>query len=88
MSVEPASSGGLRIDGVRSGSDASEKGLRQGDVIRKAGDRQVSSVSDLTGAVDAAKKAGRKDVLLLIARNGNQLFVPLHVDQAAAKAQG
>jgi hypothetical protein len=27
-------------------------------------------------------------VLLLIARNGNQLFVPLHVDQDQAKAQG
>jgi serine protease Do len=85
MSVEPASSGGLKIDGVRSGSDASQKGLRSGDVIRKAGSRLVSSVGDLTGAVDAARKAGRKDVLLLIARNGNQLFVPLHVDQDQAK---
>jgi hypothetical protein len=37
-------------------------------------------VADLSGAVDAAKKAGRKDVLLLIGRNGRQLFVPLHVN--------
>jgi serine protease Do len=88
MSLEPSASGGLKIDGVRQGTDASDKGLRSGDVIRKAGDRPVSSVGDLTGAVDAAKKLGRKDVLLLIARNGAQLFVPLHVDQAQPKAQG
>ena len=41
MSVEPASSGGLRIEGGRSGSDASQKGLRSGDVIRKAGARPL-----------------------------------------------
>ena len=72
----------VKVDGVSAGSDASAKGLRAGDVIRKAGDRQLVSVADLSGAVDAAKKAGRKDVLLLVARNGRQLFVPLHVDEA------
>jgi serine protease Do len=82
MRLEPDANGGLKVDGVSGGSDASAKGLRAGDVIRKAGDRQLASVADLSGAVDAAKKAGRKDVLLLIGRNGRQLFVPLHVDGA------
>jgi len=82
MRLEPDSSGGLKVDGVSANSDAGAKGLRAGDVIRKAGDRQLASVADLSGAVDAAKKAGRKDVLLLIGRNGRQLFVPLHVDGA------
>jgi len=82
MRLEPASSGGLKVDGVSANSDAGAKGLRAGDVIRKAGDRPLASVADLSGAVDAARKAGRKDVLLLIARNGRQLFVPLHVDGA------
>jgi serine protease Do len=82
MRLEPNPSGGLKVDSVSGGSDASAKGLRAGDVIRKANDRKLASVSDLSGAVDAAKKAGRKDVLLLIGRNGRQSFVPLHVDEA------
>jgi serine protease Do len=83
MRLQPdAADGGLKVEGVRSGSDASAKGLRAGDVLRKAGDRTLSSVADLSGAVDAARKAGRKDVLVLVGRNGRQLFVPLHVDEA------
>ena len=82
MTLAPDASGGLEIEGVRSGSDASDKGLQAGDVIRKAGDRKVGSVADLSSAVDAAKKAGRKDVLLLIGRNGRAMFVPLHVETA------
>src|SRR6185437_9638121 len=50
---------GHAVDGVSANSDAGAKGLRAGDVIRKAGDRQLASVADLSGAVDAAKKAGR-----------------------------
>jgi serine protease Do len=83
MQLAPDSSGGLKIEGVHGGSDASAKGLQAGDVIRRAGDKAVASVSDLTATIDAAKKAGRKDVLLLIARNGHQLFVPVQLGQAA-----
>ncbi|HEX5263479.1 MAG TPA: Do family serine endopeptidase, partial [Phenylobacterium sp.] len=78
MNLEPSPSGGLKVDGVRAGSDASAKGVRRGDVIRKAGDRELSSLADLSKALAAAKQAGRKDVLVLIARDGRQLFVPLH----------
>jgi serine protease Do len=81
--LAPDPSGGLKIKGVRDGSDAGVKGLHPGDIIRRAGDRAVASVSDLAATVDAARKARRKDVLLLVARDGHQLFVPLHVDQAA-----
>jgi serine protease Do len=77
-----AAGGGLKVEGVSAGSDAGAKGLQTGDVLRKAGDRTLASVADLSGAVDAAKKAGRKDVLLLVGRDGRQLFVPLKVDGA------
>jgi len=82
MRLEPSPSGGLKVEGVNASSDAGAKGVRPGDVIRRAGDRNLSSVADLSNAVATAKKAGRKDVLVLIARNGRQLFVPLHVDSA------
>jgi len=72
-----------RLPHVNASSDAGARGLHTcGDLIRRAGDRNLSSVADLSNAVATAKKAGRKDVLVLIARNGRQLFVPLHVDSA------
>lgn len=83
MQLAPDPAGGLKVEGVSGGSDASAKGLHAGDVIRRAGDKAVASVSDLSATVDAAKKAGRKDVLLLVARDGHQLFVPVQVDRAA-----
>ncbi len=83
MRLAPNPSGGLKIEGVGGGSDAQAKGLHAGDVIRRAGREPVHSVADLSASVDAARKAGNKDVLLLIARDGHQLFVPLQVGQAA-----
>ncbi len=83
MNVAPDASGGLKIEAVQNGSDARAKGLQAGDVIRRVGGQAVGTLSDLSATVDAARKAGRKDVLLLIARNGHQLFVPLHVEEAA-----
>jgi len=68
---------------VRRGSDASTKGLHAGDIIRRVGDRPVGSTDELSSSVAAARKAGRKDVLLLIARDGHQRFVPIDIDPAA-----
>ncbi len=78
-SVE-ASVKGVVIEAVRADSDAGEKGLRRGDVIAGAGDRQVSSASDLSAAVEAARKAGRPSVLLRVMRAGRPLYVPIDLD--------
>jgi serine protease Do len=60
MRLEPNPSGGLKVEGVNANSDAGAKGVRQGDVLRKAGDQNLSSVVDLSNALTAAKKAGRR----------------------------
>jgi serine protease Do len=71
--------GGISIEGVSTGSDAGDKGLQRGDVIMRAGAAKTDTPADLTAAVDAARHAGHKSVLLLVQHDGRQLFVPLTV---------
>ena len=67
------------MESVQASSDAGEKGLRRGDVIVRAGDKDAVSPGDIPAAVDAAKKFGRTSVLLQIHRNGRNLFVPIKI---------
>jgi serine protease Do len=70
---------GLVVLGVEVASDAAQKGLRKGDVIVRAGDRDVLSGADLAASVDAARKAGRPSILVGVHRAGRTLFLPLKV---------
>jgi serine protease Do len=79
MQLQPNPKGGVTIEGLSGASDAAQKGLRPGDVILKAGERTTATAADVAAAVDAAKKAGHKDVLLLVDHNGRNLFIPLEI---------
>ena len=68
------------VEGVKGTSDASDKGLQRGDVIIRAGDREVVSAGDVAAAVSTWKKEGRKEIPLAITRGGRTLFVPLKID--------
>jgi serine protease Do len=57
--------------------------LQQGDVVVRAGDRDVSKPGDVAEAVDAARKAGRSNVAMLVERDGARLFVALPLAAAA-----
>ncbi len=69
--------GGAVVARVEPGSAADKRGVRQGDVVLRAGDRAVGKPGDVVEAVDAARKAGRSNVALLVERNGDRLFVAL-----------
>ena len=71
---------GALVEGVETGSDAAKKGLKRGDVLVRVGDRATPSPQDVAAAIDVAKKAGRASILVLIFRDGRQLFVPLKFD--------
>jgi len=73
---------GLVVLEVKSSSSAAERGLRPGDVIVEAGQEPVKTVAELSGKIDAAKKAGRKSVLLLVQSDGALRFLPLLVDDS------
>jgi serine protease Do len=71
---------GVLVEGVKGSSDAGDKGLRRGDVIVRAGDREVASAGDVTAAVRDWKKAGRTSIPLAVNRGGVTLFVPIKIE--------
>ena len=83
MQLAPNPEGGVAIQDVDDASDAGRKGVRQGDVILRAGDRTIVSPADVSAAASQARRSGRKSVLLLISRAGQNIFVPVAVDTAS-----
>ena len=49
---------------------AADKRLEPGDVITEAGEQEVQGAADISTRVEAAKKAGKNSILLLIAKGG------------------
>src|SRR5579872_1657441 len=84
LHVAPDTNGGLLVQDVLPASDAAQKGLRQGDVILKAGVREMQSASDLSQGIATAKAAGRPSVPLLVARGGQRFYVPVRIGAAGA----
>ena len=71
---------GVVVDSVKGSSDAGEKGLHRGDVIVRAGDREVVTEADVAAAVADWKKAGRASIPLAVSRSGRTLFVPIKIE--------
>ncbi|UAK23984.1 Do family serine endopeptidase [Sphingomonas nostoxanthinifaciens] len=75
---------GVVVTSVDPSSDAASKGLQQKDIILAIAQRPVSNGADAAAAVDAAKRAGFKTILLLVQR-GNRPAIYLGVDLVAGK---
>jgi len=73
---------GVVVTDVEGSSQAAEKGVRAGDVIVEVAEEEVKSSSEITAKLDAARKSGRKSVLLLVDRQGDLRFVALKLDQS------
>jgi serine protease Do len=76
----PATARGVIITTVDPNSNAGEQGLQRGDLIVSVNNQPVASPAQVIAAVDAARKAGRSSVLLLIQRgNAPGLFVGVNI---------
>ena len=64
----PTNAQGVIITKVDPNSPPAEKGLQQGDLIVSVNNQSVTSPAQVIAAVDAARKAGRSSVLLLVKR--------------------
>jgi serine protease Do len=71
---------GVAVLAVEDGSEAYDKGLRQGDVITQVAQQDVTRPAQVDRLINEAREAGRKSVLLLVRRSGEPRFVALKVN--------
>ena len=76
----PPGAQGVLITGVDPNSDAAEQGLQRGDLIMSINNQSVNSPAQVVAGVEAARKAGRKSVLLLVKRGNNpELYIAISI---------
>ena len=75
--------GGVKIVTVDDGSPAAEHGLAVGDVIVDAGGKAVAKPADVSQALEEAKSAGLKSVLIRVKTDQSMRFVALPVRKAS-----
>jgi serine protease Do len=71
------------ITAVDPNSDASDKGLQRGDLVVSVNQQLVTTPAQVQAAVDAARRAGRTNVLLLVKRGtAPEAFVGIEISNA------
>ncbi len=72
---------GVMIVKVDPNSTAGDQGLlRKGDIIEEANHKALESPVDFESIIKQAKKDKRKNILLLISRDGKPSYLPLRID--------
>lgn len=71
---------GVVVTGLVEGSPAAEQGIEPGDVIVEAGDEPVENPDDVARQVTEARREGRRNLLVLLNRQGDVRFVPLTIE--------
>jgi|SRR5690348_6289901 serine protease Do len=67
----PATAHGVLITGVDPNANAAEQGLQRNDLIVSVNNQPVNTPAQVIAMVDAARKAGRTSVLLLVQRGSS-----------------
>jgi len=80
LTVTAAEDGnGAVVTNVDPDSDASEKGIRPGDIIRRVNNISVNNAADIVSAINEASKAGRGAVLMQVETNGQSRFIAISI---------
>jgi len=76
----PPTARGVIITAVDPNANAAEQGLQRGDLIVSVNNQPVTTPAQVVAAVDAARKAGRSSVLLLVQRGTTPaVFVGINI---------
>jgi serine protease Do len=68
---------GIIITDIDPASEAAARGIRVGDVIKRVGRDDVTSVSEIGKAIESSLENNKTSLLLLIEREGQVLFVAI-----------
>jgi serine protease Do len=79
VQVEGAGGKGLAVLGVDANGKAAELGFQEGDVILKAGGKDLSRPDELKTAMSEAKGSGKKSMLVLVKRGAAVSYIALPV---------
>ena len=76
----PPTARGVIITSIDPNANAAEQGLQRGDLIVSVNNQPVTTPAQVIAAVDAARKAGRSSVLLLVKRGTSpEAFVGINI---------
>ena len=76
----PPTAHGVIITAVDPNANAAEQGLQRGDLIMSINNQPVTNPAQVVAAVEAARKAGRSSVLLLVKRGTSpEAFVGINI---------
>jgi serine protease Do len=81
-SVQGAGKQGVVVTEVDENGAGAEQGLRKGDVILEIAGKSVTDPADVKKAIDAARKDGKKTVLMRIKTGESARFVALAFPKA------
>jgi serine protease Do len=82
VTVSPSEDGqGVTISSVDPESDASDRGLKEGEKIVSVNNQEVKSADDILRVIGAAKKEGRSKALFQIQADNASRFIALPIDQ-------
>ena len=82
VTVSPAEDGkGVAIVSVDPDSEASERGLKEGQKIVSVNNKEIGSAADILEVIDVAKKDGRTKALFQIETENGSRFVALPISQ-------
>ena len=80
ISVTPGDDG-LTVSSVDPDSDASDRGLKEGDRITSVNNQAVKSADDVMKVIEGARKDGRTKALFQIETKDGSRFLALPIDQ-------
>lgn len=78
----PTNEKGVLVESVNPDKAAAAAGVQPGDIIESVNQKSVSNAKEVRQLVAEAEKSGRKSVLLLIQRGGEQSFVTIPFGRA------
>jgi serine protease Do len=82
VTVTPSEDGnGVTISSVDPDSDASDRGLKEGEKIVSVNNQEVKSADDILKVIEEAKKDGRTKALFQIETDNASRFVALPISQ-------
>jgi serine protease Do len=78
----PDAARGIVIVEIAQNSAGAAQGLRAGDIVVAAGAAPVSSPEEVQQQIAAAKKTGRKNLLIRVEREGNFRFITVPIEES------